>query len=207
MLLVTSRWNEDMEEKLGSQREGELKERFWAYMLDRGTNMSRYYGDHASAVMLVSQLLVKGSVVLQLQRDLVDNGKTRNETVAGAYINDNIEDLKTKYWQELAALKKLREEPLEQSRSTKRWIQKGLVKENARIKGANEQQVNLQRRIGDEVHEEIHQKQGKKILSEVLPLIPVVVEILRAFVSIPSGVFTALDSIGSWLLVSLHLNL
>jgi len=204
VLLVTSRWTDGVDEKLGSQREGELKENFWAYMLDKGSNMSRFYGDHDSAVMLVSQLLIKDSVVLELQRDLVDRGKQLNETAAGAYVNDNLEDLKTEYRKELASLEKLREDLiLEQDRTRRRRIQKDLEREKAHLEEASQQQVSLRRRIGDEVREGIKQKRSMpQILSKVLPT---VLDILGAFVGIPPGVVSATTSVvgsavSSWFL-------
>lgn len=193
VMFVTSRWADDMEE-LGSQREGELKENFWAYMLDKGSNMSRFYGDHDSAVMLISQLLIKESVVLELQHDLIDKGKKLNETAAGTYVNNSLEDLRTEYQKELASLEKLRGELLEQDRATKRRVQKDLEKEKVRLQETYEQQVSLQRRIGDEVHEEIKEKWSVTFLSglsKVLPFIPTVLDILGSFVGIPPGVFTA----------------
>jgi GTPase SAR1 family protein len=197
VLLVTSRWADGMNEKLGSQREGELKENFWAYMLDKGSNMSRFYGDHDSAVMLVGQLLIKDSIVLELQRDLVDHGKKLNETAAGAYVNDNLEDLKAEYRKELASLEKLREDLiLEQDRTRNRRIQKDLEREKAHLEEASEQQASLRRRIGDEVREGIKQKRSSMhLLSKVLPT---VLDILGAFVGIPPGVIsTATYVVGS----------
>lgn len=202
VLLITSRWTNDMDEMMGSQREGELKENFWSYMLDKGSKMSRFYGDHDSAVMLVSQLLMKDSVVLELQHDLVDNGRKLSETAAGAYVNDGLEELKTEYRQGLLSLDKLREELLEKDRAAKRRVQKDLEKENARLEETEKQQVSLQRRIGDEVHDEIREKTSTQILSKVLPT---VLDILGAFVGIPPGVFSAVGAIvgstlSSWFL-------
>ncbi|KAJ5440243.1 P-loop containing nucleoside triphosphate hydrolase protein [Penicillium daleae] len=90
-LLVTSRWNE-VSESIGAERERALRDRFWAYMLRRGSHLSRFHGDHNSAVSLVSQLLMKETVVLELQGELVREGKQLGETAAGMYINGNIEE-------------------------------------------------------------------------------------------------------------------
>lgn len=194
VLLVTSRWSADLDEETGSQREGELKENFWAYMLDRGSHMSRFYGDRDSAIMLISQLLVKDSVVLDLQHELVDKRKQLKDTTAGSYVNDSLEDVKVEYQKELASLVKLKEELLEEDRATKRRIQRDLVKEKARLQEAQEQQVSLERRVGDEVKEEINQK--KSVLSHLVPFIPFVLDILGIFVGIPPG---ALTTISAWL--------
>lgn len=93
VLLVTSRWP-DVDPELGSDRECQLRDKFWAYMLNRGSKMSRFHGDRDSAIALVSQLLTKDGVVLELQRELVDHRKHLSDTVAGSYVNENLEDLK-----------------------------------------------------------------------------------------------------------------
>jgi hypothetical protein len=49
VLLVTSRW-EGVSPTTGSDRERQLREKFWAYMLGRGCNMSRFLGDRDSAI-------------------------------------------------------------------------------------------------------------------------------------------------------------
>jgi hypothetical protein len=192
VLLVTSRWSSEVDEETGSQREGELKEDFWAYMLNKGSNMSRFYGDRDSAVMLISQLLAKDSIVLDLQHQLVDEGKQLNETAAGSYVNDGLEDLKAEYQKELASLEKLKQDLLEEDRAMKRRIQQDLAKEKARLEEAQEHQVSLQRRVGDEVHQEINQKRA--VIFKLLPFIPAVLDILGSFVGIPPGVFTGLTS-------------
>jgi hypothetical protein len=46
--------------------------------------MSRFHGDRSSAVGLVSQLICKDTVVLEIQRELVDYGKQLDQTTAGA---------------------------------------------------------------------------------------------------------------------------
>lgn len=189
VLLVTSRWS-DVDEETGSQREGELRENFWAYMLNKGSNMSRFHGDRGSAVVLLSQLLAKDSTVLDLQRQLVDERMELKDTTAGSYVNDNLEDLKAQYQKELLSLEKLRQDLLEEDRAMKRRIQQDMAKEKARLKGTQEQQVSLKRNIGKEVREEIQKKTS--VVRKLLPFVPAVIDILGIFVGIPPGAFTGL---------------
>jgi hypothetical protein len=90
VLLVTSRWD-GVDLSVGAGRERQLKTKFWAYMIGHGSNMSRFYGDRPSAIGLVSQLLCRDKVVLKLQKELVDEGKSLDSTAAGAYVSDNLE--------------------------------------------------------------------------------------------------------------------
>lgn len=91
VLFVTSRWD-GIDEAKGTRRERQLKEKFWA--LHRGSNISRIHGDRDSAISLVSQLPVRDEAVLQLQRKLVDESMNLNATVAGSYVDDNLEKSK-----------------------------------------------------------------------------------------------------------------
>lgn len=53
--LITSRWGE-IDQTLGADRERELKAKIWAYMLGKGSNVSRFHGDRASAIGLVVRM-------------------------------------------------------------------------------------------------------------------------------------------------------
>jgi hypothetical protein len=193
VLLITSRWGE-VSQTIGSDRERQLKERFWAYMLGRGSNMSRFYGDRDSAIGLISQLLMKETVVLELQEELVDNGKRLNETSAGAYVSDNLDDLKKKYEEELASLEKLKLELRENDRAMKRQVQRDWEEEQTRLQKAESEQVSLQRPVGAEVQEQIKKKRSK--LALVLPFIPSAISIMLMFVGVPPGM---MEIVAMWM--------
>ena len=184
VLLVTSRWFE-VDPGLGSDRERQLRDKFWAYMLNKGSQMSRFHGDRDSAIALVSQLLSKDVVVLELQKELVDGQKHLDDTVAGSFVSDNLEHLKSKCQEELSALEKLRKE-LNDDRAILRQYRQDIAAEKARLEEVNEQQVSLHRPIGAEVDEEI--KTGKFRFRSLLQFVPTVVSILGMFVGIPPGV-------------------
>ncbi|KAF2436656.1 hypothetical protein EJ08DRAFT_578327 [Tothia fuscella] len=185
VLLVTSRWAE-IPEDVGLNHERELKENFWAYMIARGSNMCRFRSDRNSALSVVSQLLVKDTIVLGLQRQLVDQEKPLNETEAGSYLNDDLERLKMAYQLELASLdKKL--EIFESDRAPTRQIQHDWHKEQDRLKQAQDQQQSLQRHVGSEVRGEIDSaKRRKSALGQALAFVPAAINMLGLFVGIPS---------------------
>ncbi|OAG21716.1 P-loop containing nucleoside triphosphate hydrolase protein, partial [Alternaria alternata] len=106
VLLVTSRWD-GVTQATGSDRERQLREKFWAYMLGRGSNMSRFLGDRDSAIALTGQLLCKDVVVLELQKEIVHQKKRLDQTAAGSLVNDNLDALKAQYEKELASLERL----------------------------------------------------------------------------------------------------
>ncbi|KAF2624866.1 P-loop containing nucleoside triphosphate hydrolase protein [Macroventuria anomochaeta] len=185
VLLITSRWD-GIDPSLGAERERQLKDKFWAYMVGHGSNISRFHGDRPSAVSLVSQLLSRDDVVLQLQRELVDEGKDLNATVAGAYVEDNLDKLKQQVQDELASLERLKRDLLENDRAMRRQVRLDWEQESARLKALQNQQVSLQRPVGTEVRQEIKQKRSG--LSKVMPYVPVTISILAAFMGIPPGV-------------------
>ena len=192
VLLVTSRWNE-VDATLGADRERQLREKFWAFMIGRGSNISRFHGDEDSAQVLASQLLCKDPIVLELQRELVDEGKNLDETVAGSFVSGDLDRLKKKYEQELADLEKLKQELRDSDRKMKRDIQRQMAEEQARLQATYADQVSLQRPVGKEVQKEIGKK--RSMITKALPFLPVAVSILGAFVGIPPGVT---DIVMSW---------
>ncbi|KAH7081490.1 P-loop containing nucleoside triphosphate hydrolase protein [Paraphoma chrysanthemicola] len=192
VLLVTSRWHE-VDGSTGADRERQLKEKFWAYMLGHGSSISRFHGDRPSAVSLVSQLLCRDTVVLQLQKELVDEGKQLDDTVAGSYVSNSLEKLKQQYQDELGSLERLKQDLLDHDRAMKRQLQQDWEKESALLRQAQNDQVSLQRAVGTEVRQEIHQK--KSGLSKVLPFVPVAISVLCAFCGIPPGV---VDIFSGW---------
>lgn len=186
VLLVTSRWTE-VDQALGSERERQLKDKFWTYMLGHGSNMSRFHGDRHSAIGLVSQLLQKDPVVLQLQRELVDEGRQLNDTAAGAYVSDNLERLKQQYREELQSLEKLRQDLRENDRLMKAQIQKDWEAELSRLRQTENEQGSLNHPVGTEVAQEVKKKK-KSLMDRARPFLPVALGILGMFVGLPPGV-------------------
>jgi hypothetical protein len=164
-------------------------------MVSKGSNMSRFHGDRDSAVSLVSQLLCKKPVVLEIQSELNVEKRRLDHTAAGSYVSENMEDLKVKYEEELVALERLKQDLLESDRAMKRQLQKDWDNEIKKLKDVQQEQVNLQRPVDQEVREEIKNAKKKKSgLAKLLPFIPAVINILGMFVGIPPGVTSLLTS-------------
>lgn len=193
VLLVTTRWGE-VEGSVGADRERQLRDKFWAYMLANGSMISRYYGDRHSAVGIATQLLGKSTVVLDLQRELVENGKNLSETAAGALVDQDLENRKKEYREEIAALERARQDMLEGNSAMRKQFERDWAREQARLEQAQKQQANLQTNVASEVRTEIrNESQRKKTgLSKLLPFIPTVLSLLGMFVGIPPGSFELL---------------
>ena len=201
VLLVTTRWNE-VDETLGASREQQLRDNFWAYMLGNGSTMARFYGNRESAVGISSQLMSRQNIVLEIQKELVEQGKTLKQTVAGAFVNDDVTEMKAQYEQELKEIEKLRQTLQESDRAMKRKVQSDWAREQQRLQTAQEDEERLRRNIAAEVREEIEQKKKKKKSKGVwklIPMLPAVMGIIEMFVGIPSG---STSVVSSWFLDS-----
>lgn len=196
VLLVTSRWNE-VDEATGADRERELRERIWAYMLGRGSCMSRFHGDRSSAVTLASQLLIKDPVVLRLQHEMIDEGKNLNDTTAGSFVDDGLTKLREEYLGKIEALENLKRELKESDRVMKRQMQAEWERERARLRKTEEQQVSLRRDVYEEVKTEIQDKTKTKPrgLRRLISWIPASLSLLGMFVGIPPG---SIELLSEW---------
>ncbi|CAJ0550085.1 Ff.00g100150.m01.CDS01 [Fusarium sp. VM40] len=94
VILVTTMWNilrlEDRQRAL--QREQELIDGFWSPMIDRGSYVAQFNGTPQSAYPLIHQLADRQSVVLDIQREIVDQDRSILETAAGASLAQKLMD-------------------------------------------------------------------------------------------------------------------
>lgn len=84
--LVTTMWGLLKDVETGLKREDEVIGEFWADMITMGSYVTSFDGTRESAEGIVAQLVGKEDVVLKIQRELVDQGRTMEETSAGAYV-------------------------------------------------------------------------------------------------------------------------
>ncbi|KAH7357223.1 P-loop containing nucleoside triphosphate hydrolase protein [Rhexocercosporidium sp. MPI-PUGE-AT-0058] len=198
VILASTRWDK-VQEHEGAARETQLREKFWSYMLDHGSKMTRYYGDRDSAHAMISQLLGSGNVVLDIQRQLVDEGKSLDETTAGALVNGNISDAIKRSNAEIELLQR---QLRESSNAMRQKLEDDRKREETFIRQARHDQVSLQAYVGQEVQDEMSVEMGRrkkksKSLGIIMPLLPAALSILGMFVGVPSSV-TGLFS--SWIL-------
>ena len=196
VILVSTRWNE-VESSVGALREQQLRDDFWAYMLGHGSTMARFYGDRDSAIGIASQLVSRQSIILELQRELVHEGKTLKQTVAGAFVNDDISDMKSQWEKEMKDLENFRLTLQENDRALRRKVQQDWEREQKRLMTAREDEERLRRDIAAEVRAEIEgktQKKKKSGLWSMIPLLPSLLGIIEMFVGIPPGSTSLLTS-------------
>lgn len=196
VMLVTTRWRE-VDKSVGAQREEELRTNFWKFMLDFGSTMARYHGDEDSAVTIASQLLQKETVILDLQRELVDRSKKLSQTSAGALVNDDIEELKARHEAELKDLADLKKD-LEHAK-TEMKLQQELDAERRKLVEQQAEAVRLQaalqRPIAQEVREDMDRQKRKRPGLTGGGWLPMSIGLLASMFGIPSG---ATEMFMSW---------
>lgn len=119
VVLCTSMWGNAEDHDTAVARERQLKEDdgFWGLMHARGSLIMRWDKDTASASAIIDRLLERrrkhGSAVLQIQRELVDEGRELSHTSAGQEVNRELTDAMKKWSEEIEALRTDHEEAME----------------------------------------------------------------------------------------------
>ncbi|KAJ9626206.1 hypothetical protein H2203_003838 [Taxawa tesnikishii (nom. ined.)] len=117
VIVATTRWGlaaKAGEGELCLEREDQLRTdaQFWAPMIKRGARMSRFQDTRESALQLLLSLANQQPVVLQIQKELVDEDKNLIDTAAGTTVNEEAVRLEQKYKDELAQIQKEMDEAL-----------------------------------------------------------------------------------------------
>jgi len=116
VILATTRWGmaEKVDQKRAMERERELRtsEDFWAPMLERGSRLARFEDSRDSGLQLIMSLIEQNPVVLQIQKELVEDGKNLIDTAAGNTVNEETKRLEEKYKAEIAQIQKEMDEAL-----------------------------------------------------------------------------------------------
>ncbi|KAF7967873.1 hypothetical protein HWV62_32852 [Athelia sp. TMB] len=93
VVLGTTMWGyvQDVD---GPRREKQLKDKFWADMIQSGCEVKRFADSHTSAWDIVGDL--KHQANTQLAGEIVDDKKRLNETTAGVRLNEELKQLLAK---------------------------------------------------------------------------------------------------------------
>ena len=106
VVLVTNMWSEVTPE-VGEDREKELSGNFFKPVLDLGAQLARHHNTLESAHGIVWRIMANDPLVLQIQKEIVEDGKDIINTAAGEAVN---EELAEQMRQHEAKLKEVREE-------------------------------------------------------------------------------------------------
>ncbi|KAF9767428.1 hypothetical protein IL306_000015, partial [Fusarium sp. DS 682] len=106
VILVTTMWNtlRPEDRKRAVQREQELLNNFWSSMIDKGSYVAQFNGTPESAYPLIFQLADQESVVLDIQKEIVDQDRSIIETATGRTLVQQLEKDHESYQMELYSL-------------------------------------------------------------------------------------------------------
>lgn len=90
IVLVTTMWDELVDQKVGEDRERELEtgSHFWAQMISRKAKIFRHDGKEETAVGIVKQIILKPPVPLVMQVELSSERASVAGTTAGRFITE-----------------------------------------------------------------------------------------------------------------------
>ena len=104
VVLVTNMWSE-VSRGIGEAREGELASTFLKPALDKGAQMIRHHNTKQSAHDILRRIMNNHPVVLQIQRELVDEHKNVTNTAAGEAVNVELAEEMKRHEDDLKAMR------------------------------------------------------------------------------------------------------
>ncbi|KAH7258065.1 P-loop containing nucleoside triphosphate hydrolase protein [Fusarium tricinctum] len=123
VILVTTMWNTLRPEgrQRAVQREQELLNNFWSSMIDKGSYVAQFNGTPESAYPLIFQLADQKSVVLEIQKEIVDEDRSIIETATGRTLVQQLEKDHEAYQMDLCNLqdkleRELNSQPLDKGK-------------------------------------------------------------------------------------------
>lgn len=93
VMLVTTMWEDIQDKAIGIAHEEELKTKYWNSMLNVGSRILRFEYTRQSAWTIVDQFTGIRGIPLQLQVELVDEGKSLSQTAAGSALYHWLESI------------------------------------------------------------------------------------------------------------------
>ena len=124
VVLVTNMWSE-VSLDIGEARENELSSEFFKSVLDNGAQMARHHDTIQSAHDIIRRIMENHPVVLQIQRELVDERKDIVNTAAGEAVNQELREQIKRHQVELDEVQEEMAQALERmDEQTKRELER-----------------------------------------------------------------------------------
>jgi hypothetical protein len=112
VFLTTTQWSK-VDLAQGEDRESKLRNSdFWGGLIDKGATIQRFHGTRESGLELIRGLMPNKRKSLDIQVQIVNQGKTLLETDAGQCINEELIALEKKHREEIESLKRACEEAI-----------------------------------------------------------------------------------------------
>lgn len=148
VVLLTTMWGEIKDEGKGLQRERELRREFWAEMERNGSTIRRFDGSRSMAEAFVCRLMRKGDIILDIQDELVGQGKRLDQTRAGKLVVPMVDQ---RIGESGRKIKEMEEFGVANSAEAERRRQALLEQHKKNL----EERKRLQTKTGEEIREKI----------------------------------------------------
>ncbi|KAF7523146.1 hypothetical protein G7054_g11868 [Neopestalotiopsis clavispora] len=186
VMLVTTFWNKVPSYERGEylRREQELIDDYWSPMQKKGSIVAKFDGSKEAAESLILQLAFsEREVVLDIQRELVDDQKVISETTAGLGINEQL-DVDIKRWRERASKIENELAVAEDERNSEKVKQ---LKDEKRelhrvIENLDKSKKRMQSRVGNELKFRLDKEQRQKLVVSGISVFATVLSITLTIV-------------------------
>ena len=149
VFIVTTMW-EDVTEAVGEAREYELKTKpiFFQPAVEEGAQMLRHQNNAESARTIVQSLVEHSARALQMQRELVDEGRRVPDTSAGRDLSTLLHEQEKRHQEEMQKLKEDLRNAGESSGTEMKYLKEELEKAKKEIKRIKKEEGKLRPRGG-----------------------------------------------------------
>ena len=150
VILVTNMW-EGVSQDVGEAREEELATNFFKPALDKGAQLARNRNTAQSAHDIIRRIIRNQPAALQIQRELVDEGKSITDTAAGEAINKELNEYIRRHQAEMKALQEeMMQALLDKDEETRQELEEETRKLQAQIDKAKMDSESMASRYGEE---------------------------------------------------------
>ena len=150
VVLVTNMWGE-VPLDIGESREKELSSNFFKPVLDKGAQMARHQNTEQSAHDIIRMIMKNRPVVLQIQRELVDERKDIVNTAAGEVLNQELNEQIKRHQAELKAVQEQMTQALkEKDEETRQEVEEETRKLQEQMEKIKEESEGVASRYAEE---------------------------------------------------------
>jgi len=155
VFLTTTQWSK-VDQAAEEIRESGLcgDRNFWGLLIEKGATVQRFHGTRESGLKLIDKLMPKQPEVLDIQEQIVTQGRTIVETDAGQWINAELIAQEKKYKEEIETLERERQEAIKEKDDEMKEL---LAEEQAKARERLEKSAAEKRHL-----EEMHAEEMRK---------------------------------------------
>jgi hypothetical protein len=155
VFLTTTQWS-NVDQTEGDFRETSLQNPdFWGGLIDKGAALQRFHGTRESGLELIRKLIPNEPKSLDIQVEIVNQGRTLLETEAGKYINKELIAQEKRHKEEIESLKRGFEGAMQEMRNEMRDV---LAAEQKKL-----EKVVAEKELLAELHAaEVEKRKGKE---------------------------------------------